>query len=213
MRYIYMDESWDLTFYSKLWSKFFVITFLITDNEKDMKIVMKNLHKWMLWKWLKMKGTFFHSTKEDHTTVKRVLDLVSRRNIRITSMILDKNIAPHEITTNQHLLYNQIVWSLLAQCEKRWYLQNSEKIVFIASRRETNKNLNQDFIEIIDNSHSDLIKVESLIQSPKETNWLEIVDAISRAIYKKYEEKNLELYSIIKNKIVLEKLYEEDFFN
>lgn len=118
MRYIYMDESWDLTFYSKLWSKFFVITFLITDNEKDMKIVMKNLHKWMLWKWLKMKGSYFHSTKEDNATVKRVLDLVSRRDIKVVSMILDKSTTPYWITTNLHSLYNQIVWFLLEHCKE-----------------------------------------------------------------------------------------------
>ena len=203
-----MDESGDLTFYSNYWSDFFVITFLITNSDKDMKLVMKNVHKWMIGKWLKMKWTFFHATKEETNTVKRILDLVSRRDIKIVSMILDKNVIPYKCTTDPHKLYNNITWELFKQCEKRGYLQNNDKIHFIASRRETSKNLNQNFIDTINNSHSDLVKIETLIRSPKETSWLEIVDAISHAIYKKYEEKNLEFYSIIKNKIILEKIYE-----
>jgi len=162
----------------------------------------------MIGKWLKMKWTFFHATKEETNTVKRILDLVSRRDIKIVSMILDKNVIPYELTTDSHKLYNSITWELLKQCEKRWYLQNNDKIYFIASRRETSKNLNQNFINTINNSHSDLVKIETFIKSPKETSWLEIVDAISHAIYKKYEEKDLEFYSIIKNKIILEKIYE-----
>ena len=203
-----MDESGDLTFYSNHWSDFFVITFLIVNSDKDMKLVMKNLHKWMIGKWLKMKWTFFHATKEETNTVKRILDLVSRRDIKIVSIILDKNVIPYELTTDSHKLYNSITWELLKQCEKRWYLQNNDKIYFIASRRETSKNLNKNFIDTINNSHSDLVKIETFIKSPKETSWLEIVDAISHAIYKKYEEKDLEFYSIIKNKIILEKIYE-----
>ena len=122
MAYIYMDESGDLTFNSNYWSNFFVITFLITQKDKDMKVVMKNLHKWMKGKWLKMKWTFFHATKEETNTVKRILDLVSRRDIKIVSMILDKNLIPYELTTDSHKLYNSITWELLKQCEKRGYL-------------------------------------------------------------------------------------------
>ncbi len=207
MAYIYMDESGDLTFYSNYWSNFFVITFLIVNSDKDMKIVMKNLYKWMKGKWLKMKWTFFHATKEETNTVKRLLDLVSRRDVKIVSMILNKNLIPYELITDSHKLYNGITWELLKQCEKRGYLQNSGKIYFIASRKETSKNLNQNFIDIIDDSHSDLLKIETFIKSPKESSWLEIVDAITHAIYKKYEENDLKLYSIIKNKIILEKIY------
>ena len=143
MAYIYMDESGDLTFNSNYWSNFFVITFLITQKDKDMKVVMKNLHKWMKGKWLKMKWTFFHTTKEETNTVKRILDLVSRRDIKIVSMILDKNLIPYELTTDSHKLYNSITWKLLKQCEKRGFLRWWTKHYFIASRKETNQFLKQ----------------------------------------------------------------------
>ena len=51
MSYIYMDESWDLTFWAE-WnnSKYFVISFLITKTEKDAEIIMKNFYKWTNWR-------------------------------------------------------------------------------------------------------------------------------------------------------------------
>lgn len=211
MAYIYMDESWDLNYNSTYWSKFFVVTFLITKNDKDMKIIMKSLHSWMKWKWIKMKWTFFHSTKEDKTSVKRLLDLLSRRDIKIVSIIVNKSQSSNKFTYNKHDLYNRIVSYLLQQCEKRDFLINTN-IKFIASRRETNKNLNQNFINTINNSHSNLSKIDILIKSPKEECWLEIADAVCHAIYKKYEENNFVLYSVIKNKIVLEKFYENQNF-
>lgn len=91
MAYIYMDESWDLNYSSSNWSKFFVVTFLVSSNEKDMKLVMKNLHSRMKWKWIKMKWTFFHSTKEDKNSIKRLLDLLSRRDVKIISSIVKKS--------------------------------------------------------------------------------------------------------------------------
>lgn len=113
---------------------------------------------------------------------------------------------------NKHNFYNEIVCYLLCQCEKRGYLLSNDKINFIASRRETNKNLNQNFIKMVNNSHSNLLQIKILIKSPKEESGLEVVDAISHAIYQKYEKQDFELYSIIKNKIVLEKLYEKQKF-
>ena len=208
MIYIYMDESGDLNINNIYWSNFFVITFLITSDEKDMKIVMKNLHSWMKWKWIKMKWTFFHSTKEEINSVKRLLDLVSRRNIKIASHIIDKSKIPYKLLLDKHNFYNEIVKILLWQCEIRWFFSNNTNVHFIASRRETNKILNQKFVKTVNEWHSNLINIDIFIKSPKEESWLEIVDALSRAMYKKYEENNFELYSIIKNHIVLEKLYD-----
>ena len=153
MTYIFMDESWDLTFHNIHGSCFFLITFLITSNEKDMKLVMKNLHSRMKWKKVKMKWSFFHATKEDPASIKRVLDLITRREIKIISMILDKS-QYQDSEEWVHNLYNKIVGELLKECEKKHFFQDS-RIQFIASRRETNKNLNQNFITTLQNYHSE----------------------------------------------------------
>ena len=207
MAYIYMDESGDLGFNDKEWaSKYFIITFLISKNEKEVEIVMKNVYKWMLWKKLKRKWAFFHSNKELRQSVKRVLDLASRRDFRIVAAIVDKsNISWKYFDT--HMVYNSIVIKLLEQCEKRWYLNSNDYYYFIASRKETNKILNETFKKDLKHAISDLIKMEISVLLPWMSKWLELVDAVSFAIYQKYEFGDLELYSIIKNKILLEKYF------
>ena len=205
MTYIYMDESGDLGFNGKEWaSKYFVITFLISRNEKDPEIVMKNVRKWMLWKNLKRRWTFFHSNKELRQSVKRVLDLASRRDFKIVAAIINKSMVFWK-KSDTHAVYNSIVVKLLEQCEKRWYLNSNDYYHFIASRKETNRILNENFKRDLNNSLSDLIKIDIRVVLPWMSKWLELVDAVSFAIYQKYEFWNFDLYSVIKNKIILEK--------
>ena len=205
MAYIYMDESGDLGFNGKEWaSKYFIITFLISKNEKDPEIVMKNVRKWFLWKKVKMKWTFFHSNKESKQAVKRALDLASRRDFYIIAAIIDKSKVFWK-KSGTHAIYNSIVVSLLEQCEKRWYLNSNDYYHFIASRRETNKMINENFKKDLKLAVSNLIKMDISIVLPWMSKWLELVDTVSFAVYQKYEFWDLDLYSVIKNKIILEK--------
>ena len=206
MSYIYMDESGDLGFNDyELNSKFFIITFLIANNEKEISNVMKNLYKWMEGKKVRRKkSAFFHANQEWKASVKRALDLASRRDIRVVSLALQKDILSWKDKENIHSLYNKAVWYLLEQCEKRNYLTYKDKHYFIASRKETKRQLNENFISYLESSHSDLLDIDIIIDNPSQVKWLELVDPISFAIYQKYEYWDLELYSVIKNKIILE---------
>lgn len=206
MAYIYMDESGDLGFNDyELNSKFFIITFLIANNEKEISNVMKNLYKWMEGKKVRRKkSAFFHANQEWKASVKRALDLASRRDIRVVSLVLQKDILSWKDKENIHSLYNKAVWYLLEQCERRNYLTYKDKHYFIASRKETKRQLNENFISYLESSHSDLLDIDIMIDNPSQVKWLELVDPISFAIYQKYEYWDLELYSVIKNKIILE---------
>ena len=206
MTYIYMDESGDLGFNDyELNSKFFIITFLIANNEKEISNVMKNLYKWMEGKKVRRKkSAFFHANQEWKASVKRALDLASRRDIKVVSLVLQKDIISRKDKENIHSLYNKAVWYLLEQCERRNYLTYKDKHYFIASRKETKRQLNENFISYLASSHSDLLDIDIIIDNPSQIKWLELVDPISFAIYQKYEYWDLELYSVIKNKIILE---------
>ena len=206
MAYIYMDESGDLGFNDyELNSKFFIITFLIANNEKEISNVMKNLYKWMEGKKVRRKkSAFFHANQEWKASVKRALDLASRRDIKVVSLVLQKDIISRKDKENIHSLYNKAVWYLLEQCERRNYLTYKDKHYFIASRKETKRQLNENFISYLASSHSDLLDIDIIIDNPSQVKWLELVDPISFAIYQKYEYWDLELYSVIKNKIILE---------
>ena len=204
MAYIYMDESGDLTLNTKYWSKFFVITFLIAKSEKETEIIMKNFYKWTNWRWRTIKWAFFHSTKESNRSIKRILDLTSRRDMNIVSIISNKNNINKQYKNDVHKLYSWLAWELLQQCEKRWFL-GVWKHYFVLSRKETNQNLKEKFINYLNNSHSDLLDIDISIDIPQHKKGLEIVDACSHAIFRKVENWDFELYSVIKNKIILEK--------
>lgn len=206
MAYIYMDESWDLGFSNKIWSsKYFIITFLITKNEKDPEIIMKNVRKRAAWKWAMPYWSFFHSYKHWDNIVKRVLDLLSRREIYSIAAIAKKENIPYSLKKDIHKLYNKLVYSLLEIWFQRWFFKTNEKIFFIASRRETNKYLNVSFINYLKSKQNNFGNIEYKIMTPNQTKWLEVVDAVSFALNQKYEKGNLDLFSVIKNKIKLEK--------
>ena len=204
MSYVYMDESGDLSFNNTNWSKFFIITFLISKSERETEIIMKNFYKWTNWKWKSIKWAFFHSTKESTRSIKRIIHLSSRRDMNIVSIIINKEKVNSYDKTHTHDLYNKLAWELLNQCEKRWFL-NWWKHFFIASRKETSQYLKKEFINYLNKSHTSLLDIEITIDIPQHRKWLEIVDACSHAIFKKLESWDFELYSIIKNKILLEK--------
>lgn len=205
MAYIYMDESGDLGAFENWGSQYFIITFLVSKSEKDMEIIMKNVRKRAAWSKMKIYWTFFHSNNLSKKVIKRCLDLTSRRDIFVVSIIADKTKIPFDLKNNVHYLYNFLVWELLSVCQKRNLIPLWEKITFIASRRETNKQLNMNFVEYLNLKKSDLFQLDFIIANPNQFKWLEVVDAISFALHQKYEFNELGLYSVIKNKIILEK--------
>ena len=205
MAYIYMDESGDLGAFENWGSQYFIITFLVSKSEKDMEIIMKNVRKRAVWSKMKIYWTFFHSNNLSKKVIKRCLDLTSRRDIFVVSIIADKTKIPFDLKNNIHYLYNFLVWELLSVCQKRNLIPSWEKITFIASRRETNKQLNMNFVEYLNLKKSDLFQLDFIIANPNQFKWLEVVDAISFALHQKYEFNELGLYSVIKNKIILEK--------
>lgn len=207
MAYIYMDESGDLWF-NGIWirnSRYFIITFLIAVDKKDLDLVMKNTYSWMWWKWIRIKETFFHSNKESIPCVMKVLKLCSYRNIKIATLIFDKNKIYNSMRNEPHKLYNFMVWELIKFCENAWLISHRETIFFVASRRETKKELNKQFLDYISTITMDFFDFRVKIWLPRLEKWLEVVDCISFSIFKKYESNDSSLYMIIKDKIFIEK--------
>ena len=209
MAYIYMDESWDLGF-ENIWlknSNYFSITFLITNSKKDLELIMKNTYSRMAWKRIRIKESFFHSNKESIQCIKKLLNLCTHRNFKITSLIFDKNKLPYNLKNEKHKLYNLMVWELLKICEQKWFINHSETIFFTASRRETKKELIKDFFNYIKEITKYFRDFRVQIWNPWIEKGLEVVDAISFSIYKKYESNDSSLYNIIKDQIIFEKFF------
>lgn len=80
-----------------------------------------------------------------------------------------------------------------------------EPIYLIASKRETNKFLNQNFKSYLENNivKNHKLKLDVTIKTPSEVKGLQVVDFISWSIFRKYETGNCSFYNVIKD-IILE---------
>ena len=81
-----------------------------------------------------------------------------------------------------------------------------KEIFLIASKRETNKFLNENFLSYINsqvNNKQD-VKLKVKIKTPAEEKCLQIVDFVSWAVFRKYEFGDESYYNLIKEKIVEE---------
>ena len=204
MAYIYMDESGDLTFNWKVWtSKFFNITFLYVQNKRVADSVIKKLHQWKLWRWEKITDNFFHSCHERKETVLKWLQIISKKDLYIMNLSINKNKFQINSDIDKHDLYNKAVDELINFVINSKFLNNEEIIYFIASRRETNKALNEKFINFLEKNHK-FEKISFEIWLPVNEKWLQVVDIISYAISKKYELNDYKMYDIIKDKILIE---------
>jgi len=203
--YIFMDESWDLGSHSK----YFVISFLLVHNKKPIdKMVIKMLNYKKI-KRYKIKDWVLHFTKELPSTRKKLLTLLNLYDeVKIVTMVLKKEELPSNRRDDVHKIYEEVVKKLLIQIFESDMVPFAEPIVFIASRRETNKHLNNLFIYSIEEV-SKIYKVDMKIQiqAPYNDKWLQIVDFICWSIFKKYENDEKEYYDIISDLITIEKPY------
>lgn len=121
------------------------------------------------------------------------------------ALILNKEKVYTRLQNEKHILYNWVVNLLIHVLITKNILPQEEKIFFIASRRETNKTLNENFLSYLKSQNKDKLDIEFIIETPYQKKGLQVVDVLSYAIYQKYEHGNDELYSMIENLIIEEK--------
>ena len=106
----------------------------------------------------------------------------------------------------KQILYNYVTNILLDRIITKKLVDKTKKIHLIASRRETNKFLNENFKNYLTNQARNNYRVDIKIEvkTPYEEKGLQAVDFISWAIFRKYEYGDDSYYNIIKEKIVEE---------
>lgn len=206
MTYIYMDESWDLGFdkTKSRTTRYFIVTFSFVKQEKIADNIIKKTFKRLKWKWVKIRTGIFHSFKESDSSIEYLLSTAVKEDIKIMTLIVDKEKIYTRLHDQKHILYNRIVNSLINSVINDNLLPINEKINFIASRRETTKSLNENFLNYLKSKNKDWPNIEFSIKAPQE-KWLQLADCLSFAIYQKYEKRNSKFYDIINKKIVIEK--------
>lgn len=208
MSYIFLDESGDLgfDFNKKKTSKFFIVTFLfVKENKSSIEKIVKKVHS-ELKKKLKRKAGVLHAVNEKPTTRQRLLKRLADKDCAIMIIYLNKRKVFTKLQDEKQVLYNYVTNILLDHVYTKKIVPIDKEIQLIASRRETNKFLNENFKSYLNtqikNRHNGKIKI--LIKTSYEEKSLQIVDFVSWAIFKKYEYGDDGYYNIIKSSIIEE---------
>jgi len=206
MSYIFLDESGDLgfDFKKKRTTKFFIVTVLFTENKRQIEKIIKQVHSGLRKKY-KIRRAILHAAKEESTNIKRVCRKISEKKCKIMVIYLNKSKVFTNLRQEKHLLYNYVVNILLDRIMNR-ELVLTKNVTLTASKRETNKFLNENFRDYLrkqlKSKHEVELKVE--IKTPAEEKCLQAVDIVSWSIFRKYEYGDDTYYNLIKAVILEE---------
>lgn len=208
MAYIFLDESGDLgfNFKKKGTSRFFVVTFLFISGQKgSFEKIVKKTHSELSTKYKRRIGVL-HAVREKPITRQRLLRRLAEKDCFVMTIYLNKDKVFTKFHDEKQVLYNYVTNILLDRIYTKKIIPVDKEIELIASRRDTNKFLNENFKDYLNrqikNNHHARLKV--LIRTPFEEKILQAVDFVSWAIYRKYEKGDDSYYNLIKSRIIEE---------
>ena len=187
MAYIFLDESGDLgfNFKKKRTSRFFVVTFLlIPDSKSPFEKIIKKTHA-EVYRITKRRIGVLHAVNEKPITRRRLLKRLSGKDCSIMVVYLDKQRVLAKLQDEKVILYNYIANILLDRVYTKRFISPDGPIELIASRRETNRFLNENFKDYLRNTfrykHKGITRIS--IKTPEEEKGLQVVDFVSWAIF------------------------------
>ncbi|MEW6040142.1 MAG: DUF3800 domain-containing protein [Elusimicrobiota bacterium] len=206
--YFFLDESGDLgfDFTKRRTSKYFVITFLFVKEKGPVEKIIKKIFSGFTKKEIKRHNGVLHCYKEHPTVRKKVLGLLSQKDVSIISIYLNKRKVYTKLQDEKHVLYNYVANILLDRIYSRKLVPFDRDIILVASRRETNRFLNENFRDYLTNkvriNHDKKLIVE--IKFPSQEKCLQVVDFVCWSIFRSKEYEDNSYYDIIRIKIVEE---------
>lgn len=204
--YLFLDESGDLGFKTDS-SKWFLFTLVIIDDNRSLERVIKKERKNLKKKYQKSFSEL-HAYHCDDLTRKRVLKSLSELNISIVTTVLNKQKVYIDFQNQKNYLYNYSANILLERLINKNIIRDDEVLDLVVDRKDTKKNLKNNFINYITEGMNNRRKGNFKMQLSKshEDKGLQAVDFLSWAIFRKYEKGDFEFYEIIKDKIIEENL-------
>lgn len=207
MAYIFLDESGDLgfNFKKKGTSKVFIITCLFIENKRPLEKIVRKIHSELQKKYKRKLGVL-HAVKEKPITRQRLLRRLAEIDCSIITIYFNKLKVYTKLQDEKQVLYNYVTNILLDRIYTKKLVPIKDKIILIASKRETNKFLNENFRTYLNNQAKNKHKIdmEVLIKTPSEEKSLQAVDFACWAVFRKYEKEDDSYYNLIKSKIVEE---------
>jgi hypothetical protein len=206
MLYLFIDESGDLGF-SEGSSRWFVFTVVLVRNKRQLEKVIRKVRKGLKKKYRYVHE--LHAYHADEITRKRVLQLLAaKEDLAILSVILNKDKVYIDLQSQKNYLYNYTTNILIDRFYTQKVVSEGEVVQICIDRKDSNKNIRENFIEYLRTSLStkrtDYFTI--ILRASHEEKSLQAVDFISWAIFRKYERNDYEYYEIIKDKILEENI-------
>lgn len=205
MAYIFMDESGCLGFdFTKpKTSDYFVITFLFSENKRALEKVVKKTFNAMPSKHRCGHPGVLHANKEQSRTRMYLFNILRERDdISVMVIRLNKRKVYTRLQDEKAVLYNYITNILLDRIITKNLVSKDDPIHLIASRRETNRFLNENFKGYLLQQNHGKINLVIEVKSPAEEKGLQVVDFISWALFRRYEHGDESYFNLIRGLIV-----------
>ncbi len=203
-----MDESGDLgfNFRNKGTSRFFVITLIFCSSKRPLEKVVKKTFRSLPQKVQRKHSGCLHAVKEKPKTRFLLLGLLNKQDISIITIYLNKKKVYTKLHDEKHVLYNYVTNILLDRVYTKKLIPTRETIQLIASRRETNKFLNDNFKHYLENQivNNHKLRIAIEVKPPHAEKGLQAADFVCWAIYRKIEKGGDSYANIISSKIVEE---------
>jgi hypothetical protein len=207
MAYIFLDESGDLgfDFLKRKTTKYFIVTVLFCNSKRPIEKCVRHVHRGLRKKYRKLHSVL-HATAEEPVTRQRLLKKLSEKECLLMTIYLNKEKVYTKLQNEKPILYNYVTNILLDRIITKKLIPITGEVHLIASKRETNKFLNENFKAYLKNQVKDSHALNLLVEikSPAQEKALQAVDFISWAVFRRLEYGDDSYYNIIERKIVEE---------
>jgi hypothetical protein len=191
LKYIYLDESGNLGFTEKS-GTYFVVASLCVDSEKTVHRCIKNVRTGLNSKYKKNELKFSNSSNANR---RRVLQCISRRDISLSFLVLNKNWVPMDLRQNIPKLHTYMIGQLLSHILSN---MSGTRINIIVDKFLHNNKIDG-FNEYMDTNIPINMKIQHV--SSDGNNGIQAVDFVAGAINRKYRQNDSTFYNLIENKI------------
>lgn len=202
---IYMDESGDLgyDFTQSKTSRYFIVAFVMTNYPNRLDKIVKKVYSGFTKTEIKAHHGVLHCNKELPSTRFRLLNKLSESESVVFSLVLDKRRLSVRAEYEKHALYNYIVGALLDIIKSNSLLPKG-RVRFVASKRETNKYLNDQFVNQLSDN-----KLIVDIRTPAEEKGLQVADFVAWSFYNRYEHGDSDYSDAIKSISIEHVIFEQ----
>ena len=148
-----------------------------------------------------------HATKENPRVRTKLLKAIGEsEEVTILSIYLNKSRVYTRLQDEKQVLYNYVTNILLDRIFSKKLLPTNQRIVLVASQRETNRFLNDNFKSYLNSqvksNHS--LDINIVIKTPAEEKALQAADFVSWALFRNQEIGDDSYYNLIKGRIIEE---------